>query len=184
MKDYNGFSIEDLKTRLEYDPDKGTFTSKATKKVIVDKEYKVRHPVTKKTSTLQLARVAVMFMTNDFVEDSKKIKFKDGDPWNLKYDNLVVMTPKEFMTSLYSNNYGKNQYLETEHPHVYVGTMNRLFVVRRSSDQAVYRTYSKEEAFAVADRWLESGKKLHENDGFIPKWYKKYIENDKNEHIS
>ena len=176
---YKGYTIEEIKTLVDYDPVTGVFKSKVSGKELIDRAFSVRHPVTKKVDRLYLSRVAVMFDRDDYLNDEDRVTFKDGDPYNNKLDNLVVVPFKEVYQNR-SNN-PTNTYLETEYEHVYVGTLNRLFVVRRSSNQAIYRTYSKEEAVAVRDRWLESGKTLHELDNFCPKWYKKMIKEQQNE---
>jgi hypothetical protein len=55
-----------------------------------------------------------------------------------------------------------------------------MFVVRRGKDQSIYRTYDKQEAIGVRDRWLESGKKLNELDRFLPLWYRNYLKEEEN----
>lgn len=176
---YQGYTIEQLREMLDYNKDTGIFVSKKTNKELVDRKFCYRNPVTKKVVSLYLPRIAIMFTTDDYLDDKDRVTFKDGDIYNFKLDNLVVVPYKE----VYQNktNSGKNEYLETEYPHIYVGTMNRLFVVRRGSDQGIYRTYDKEDAVAVMNRWLESGKIVHEWDDFTPKWYKKWVNEQKSE---
>lgn len=171
---YKGYTIEQLKSIVEYDPDTGIFKSKKTGKELVNRDFTHRDEETKVVSCLRLSRVAIMFMTDDYIDDKDRVSFKDGDPYNLIYSNLVVV-PYETIYQNKTNN-PTNVYLETEHEHVFVGSLNKMFVVRRGVDQAIYRTYNKEEAVAVRDRWLESNKTLHEWDKSTPKWFRNYME--------
>jgi hypothetical protein len=176
---YKGYTIEQIKSFVEYDPDSGLFHSKKTGKELVGRDFSYREEGSLVVTKFQLARLAVMFNSDGYLSDNDRVVYKDKDHYNYKKDNLVVVTYKE----VYANkpNDLVNRYLETEHEHVYVGTLNRLFVVRRSNNQAIYRTYSKEEAVAVRDRWIESGKVLHEWDNFSPKWFKRMTKQQESE---
>jgi hypothetical protein len=178
---YKGYTLEEIRSLIEYDPDSGIFTSKRGNKVLVDRVYSVRHPETKKLDKLYLSRLAVMMSESRYLDEGDRVTFRDGDPYNNKLDNLVVVPFKEVYQKRVNN--PTNTYLETEHEHVYVGSLNRLFVVRRGVNQSVYRTYSKDEAVVVRDRWLESDRTLNEWDSFTPKWYKKMLEDDEYLHI-
>jgi hypothetical protein len=176
---YKGYTVDQIKDVLEYNQEEGTFKSKISGKTLVGREFSYRDG--KDVVKLQLSRVAYILSTNSYLKDEDRVLHKDNDPYNYKSDNLFVVPYQQ----VYDNkpNHDRNVYLETEYEHVYVGTMNRLFVVRRGLKQGVYRTYSKEEAVAVRDRWLESSKTLHEWDNFTPKWYKRMLENDEYLHI-
>lgn len=163
---YLGYTLDDINTILFYDPDTGEFFSKKTGKKLVDIKFSYRHPKTKKVASFHLHRVAVMMMRGDYLVDGEEVICKDGDRYNLKYSNLVVVNHK---SAYPKQNHEKNCYLETDEDYIFVGTLNKLFVVRRGPEQAVYRTYSKEKAIGVRDRWLESGKVLHEWDETMPK---------------
>lgn len=176
---YKGYTIEQIKSLVDYDPVTGTFHSKKTGKELINRDFSYREEGSKVVTCFRLSRVAVMLMTDDYLEEEDRVTFKDGNPYNHAYDNLVVVSYKDVYQNKANN--PTNTYLETEHEHVYVGSLNRLFVVRRSVDQGIYRTYSKEEAVAVRDRWLESGKTLHEWDNFCPKWFKKMTKQQKSE---
>lgn len=171
---YKGYTIEEIKSLLDYDPETGVFKSKKTGKELVGRDFSTRKEGTKEIIKFWLARVAVMFVNDDYIDDKDRVTYKDGDIYNLKADNLVVV-PYEKVYQNKSNN-PTNYYLETEHEHVFVGSLNKMFVVRRGVDQAIYRTYNKEEAVAVRDRWLESNKTLHEWDKSTPKWFRNYME--------
>lgn len=183
MKDnYKGYTIKELMTVLDYDKENGIFKSMISGKEIVGygvakaamphRTFSFRDVTTKEVVNLQLARVAYMIGSGTYLEDKERVIYKDGDVYNLKYDNLVVVPYKEMYKK--SNN-NKNEYLETDEEHIWVGTMNGMFVVRRGSRQSIYRTYNKQDAIRVRDEWLESGKKLNEFDKFLPYWYRKMI---------
>lgn len=171
--DYKGYTIDQIKSLLEYDADTGVFKSKISGKELIDRAFSVRHPVTHKVDRLYLSRVAIMFDRDDYIKDEDRVTFKDGDPYNNKIANLVVVPYKEVYQNKANN--PSNYYLETEHEHIYVGSLNKLFVVRRGSEQSIYRTYDKNEAVQVRDRWIESNKTLNELDDFVPKWYKEKL---------
>jgi hypothetical protein len=162
---YVGYTLAQIKNIFYYDPDTGEFTSKVSGKEIVDKAITYRHPKTGKVVCFNLSRVAVMLMTDTYLHPKDRVLCKDGDRYNLAYSNLVVVDHKGTYPK---RNLEKNYYLETNEDYIFCGTMNRLFVVRRGPEQAVYRTYSKQKAVEVRDRWLESGKVLHEWDETMP----------------
>lgn len=176
---YKGYTIEQIKSFVEYEPDTGLFHSKKTGKELIGRDFSYREEGSHVVTKFQLARLAVMFNGDDYLSDNDRVTYKDKDPYNYKKENLVVVPYKE----VYANkaNDPVNRYLETEYEHVFVGTLNRLFVVRRSSHQGIYRTYSKEEAVAVRDRWIESGRVLHEWDNFCPKWFKRLTKEQESE---
>ena len=166
---YKNYTLDELKTIVDYNKENGVVKSRLSGKELIDRTYSYRDVKTKKVVNFQLARVAYMLGSGEYLDDKDRITYKDGDVYNLTYSNLVVVPYNEVY--LRKHNTLKNTYLETEEDHIFVGTMNGLFVVRRGPRQAIYRTHSKAEAIAVRDRWLESGKTLHENDDFCPKWY-------------
>lgn len=170
---YKGYTIEQIKSFVDYDPESGVFKSKKTGKELVGRDFSYREDGSSVVTKFQLSRLAVMITSGLYLGDEDRVVHKDKDPYNYKRDNLVVVSVKEAFAT--RTNDPVNRYLETEYEHVFVGTMNKLFVVRRGPKQAIYRTYDKDEAVAVRDRWLESGKTLHELDAFCPKWYKKMV---------
>lgn len=170
---YKNYTLDDLKTIIDYNKENGVVKSKVSGKELIDRTYSYRDVKTKKVVNFQLARVVYMLGSGEYLDEKDRITYKDGDVYNLTYDNLVVVPYHEVY--LRKHNSLKNTYLETEEDHIFVGTMNGLFVVRRGPRQAIYRTHSKAEAIAVRDRWLESGKTLHENDDSYPKWYRNLV---------
>lgn len=174
---YKNYTINELMTILDYNKETGIFKSMVSGRELVDRTFSYRDVVTKRVVNFQLARVAYMIGSGNYMEDSERITYKDGDVYNMKYDNLVVVSYKEMYKK---PNTVKNEYLETDEPHIWVGSINRMFVVRRSSTQSVYRTYDKQEAVAVRDRWLASGKKLNEFDRLIPMWCRKTLKLEEN----
>lgn len=172
---YKGYTIEQMKSIFQYDPDTGVFKSKKTGKELVNRDFTYRDEKTKAVTCFRLSKVAVMFNTDDYMEEEDRVSFKDGDPYNLKASNLVVVPLKVIYQNKTNN--PTNVYLETEYEHIFVGSLNKMYVVRRGVDQAIYRTYNKDEAVAVMNRWLESGKTKHEWDKSTPKWFREYAEN-------
>lgn len=170
---YKNYTLDELKTILDYNKENGVFKSRVSGKELIDRTYSYRDVKTKKVVNFQLARVAYMLGSDEYLDENDRITYKDGDVYNLTYSNLVVVPYNEVY--LRKHNSLKNTYLETEEDHIFVGTMNGVYVVRRDKHQAVYKTYSKAEAIAVRDRWLESGKTLHEIDDSYPKWYREAV---------
>ena len=162
---YLGYTIEEIDKLLSYDKDTGRFISKTSNKEIVDRYYSYRNPRTKKVVCFNLTRVAILLTTKEPLKDEDKVICIDGDKYNLKYDNLSVVRHKDIFPP---RNSEKNEYIETDEDYIFYGTMNRLFVVRRGPTQSVYRTYSKEKAIEVRDRWLQSNKELNEWDETMP----------------
>jgi hypothetical protein len=165
VDNYLGYTIDQIRGILYYDPETGKFTSKVSGKELVDIRFCYRHPKTSKVTGFHLARVAIMFMEDRYLKDEDKVVCKDKDRYNLAYSNLVVVDAKATQP-IYNSE--KNSYLETDEDHIFYGTLDRLFVVRRGPEQAIYRTYSKQKAVEVRDRWLESGMILHEWDDTMP----------------
>lgn len=184
---YKNYTIKELMTILDYDKETGIFKSMVSGKELVGygvteaatphRTFSYRDVKTKRVVNFQLARVAYMIGSGNYMDDKERITYKDGDVYNMKYDNLVVVNYNEMYKK---PNSVKNEYLETDEPHVWVGSINRMFVVRRSPTQSVYRTYNKQEAVDVRDRWLASGKKLNEFDRFIPMWCRKTLKLEEN----
>ena len=169
---YKNYTIKELMTILDYDKETGIFKSMVSGKELVDRTFSYRDVVTKKVINFQLARVAYMIGSGNYLEGSQRIIYKDGDVYNLKYDNLVVVNYNEMYKK---PNSVKNEYLETDEDHIWVGSINRMFVVRRGPTQSIYKTYNKQEAIGVRDRWLASGKTINEFDRFIPKWCREIL---------
>ena len=176
---YKGYTIEQIKSFVDYDPESGVFKSKKTGKELVGRDFSYREDGSSVVTKFQLSRLAVMITGDLYLGDEDRVVHKDKDPYNYKRDNLVVVPVKEAYAT--RTNDPVNRYLETEYEHIFVGTLNKMFVVRRGPKQSIYRTYSKEEAVAVRDRWLESHKKLHEWDKSYPKWFRDYMENPMSE---
>lgn len=174
---YKGYSLAKIKDILSYNKESGEFTSKISGKKMVDRYFSHRDEKTKKVTQFSLARLAVWMVEGNLPDEQDRVVYKDKDVFNLKYDNLVVVPYREVYVK---PNDPKNAYLETEEPHIYVGSLNKLFVVRRGKNQSIYRTYDKDEAIAIRDGWLQSNKKLCVMDDFAPKWYKKYLEEQLN----
>ena len=162
MKDlYQGFTLEELKALLDYDPDSGRFVVKKTGLVVTDNKLKVRNPE-KKSVTLMLSRVAVWLVEEVPVEDDFVVKFKDSDPDNLAYDNLVVVAKCDSNKPLTDQSN-----METATKGVFFLPKYNYFVVRRGPTQAVYRTFEYKEAIAIRKEW-EKDKTIHRWDRTVP----------------
>lgn len=162
---YMGYTLDQIKTFVDYNPDTGKFTSKVSGKELVDIRFSFRDRRTNKVVGFSLPRLAIMLIEGRYLDDEDKVVSKDGDRYNLIYSNLVVVDAAGTQPKWNSE---KNSYLETDEDHIFYGTKTRVFVVRRGPEQSIYRTYSKEKAVEVRDRWLESGMTLNEWDETMP----------------
>lgn len=165
LTSYLGYTLDQIRNLVHYDPDTGIFTSKISGKDLIDLRFSYRDRRTNKITGFNLPRLAVMLVEDRYLSDTDKVVCKDKDRYNLRYSNLCVVDQRGTQP-IYNNE--KNCYLETEEDYIFYGTKSRLFVVRRGPEQSVYRTYSKEKAVEVRDRWLESGKVLNEWDETMP----------------
>lgn len=156
---YQGFTLSDLKSMLDYDPSNGRFTSKKTGLPLVNNVYKVRNPQGSPVSVM-LARVAVWFVEGIIVDPDSVVKPIDGDIYNLAYDNLVVVAKQDSNKPIHSFNAK-----ETATKGVFYLDKYEYFVVRRGPTQAVYRTHSYKEAVAVRKEW-EANPSIHRWDKF------------------
>lgn len=166
---YNGFTVDQLIQTFIYDPATGSFSYRENNKPIVNNYISIRNPKGKKV-TLYLSRVAVAIMTNSILSDLFVVKVKDGNPLNLSYNNLVVVSAKDSNKPL-----SKHGVTKTERDGVFYSESQQYFVVRRGKKQAIYRTTSFEEAVAVREEW-EKDKSIHRWDFTVPLWFKPYLQ--------
>lgn len=170
IDNYKGLTREALKRRFIYDPLEGTFYNKKSGKPIdstMGGRLVLPIRVGDKTLSLSPARVAVAIVDNKFLCSDQRIKFLDGDNLNFVYSNLSIISTKDATKDIVhtSVNY---KAVDTEVDGVVLLKPMNYFVVRRGPTQAVYRTYSFEEAVAVRKEW-EKDKTLHRWDSTIPK---------------
>lgn len=166
MDTYLGYTLDELKLMFSYDQETGKFVNLKTGNRILDFKVSMR---TKEgdCSSLSLNRLAVAIVEDDFPEPDYVVKFKDSNPYNLTYSNLVVVHESENNTR-YSQDY---KFVETATRGVYHNPVTKMFVVRRGRNQAVYRTYDYKEAVVVRKEW-EIDPKTHIWDKTVPYWLK------------
>ena len=160
---YLGMTKEDYLQYFIYDQDSGVVKSRKTEKVIGQVTgYGLIHTfrIEKKIKTISLGKLCYFLYHNVDIGSGKKIVYLDDNTYNLKPDNLKLVGKVDTKEDL-----GRLSVVETETVGVFYNPNNNLFVVRRKDDQAVYRTFSYQEAVAVRVEW-ESDKSIHRWDRF------------------
>ena len=163
QESYLGFTIEDIKSSFDYDPDSGRFTNKRTGSLIYDFKINIRNPEGRSV-TLMLPRVAVWLVDGKLVAEGYVVKFKDTNHYNLTYDNLVVVPAGEANKPT-----DNSKFVETATQGIFYNQETRVFVVRRGPKQAIYRTFDYKVAVAVRKEW-ELNKSVHRWDNSLPNW--------------
>jgi len=170
---YQGYTVDELKTKFDYDPHSGRFTNKVTGNYIYDFKTSIRTgDKSKKPTTLSLARVAVAFVEGEFLDDDFVVKNKDDNRFNLAYDNLVVVHRTELNLPLVSSNV-----VETATEGVFYNHATSTYIVRRGPVQAVYRSPSYMEAVAIRKEWEEDNE-IHKWDTTVPLWLRESLSED------
>lgn len=155
-KTYQGYTRKELINKFIYDPDQGIFYNRKTKrpmKSTKDGRLVIISRVQDKLITLSAARVALIVVDDRFLESSEVIQFLDSNPCNLKYDNLGV---SDKISNLKKGRVEAPNAIATEEEGIFKVMPKGFFVVRRGPKQAVYRTYSMEEAVKIRDEWLNN----------------------------
>lgn len=165
MGSYLGFSRDDLVAMFDYDPIEGIFTRKSDGRKLLDFKYACRDSQGNSV-TLYLHRVACVLVDNLFLSDDDCVRFKDGNRFNMAYDNLVVAKRAGDNEPV-----SEHKYVETATEGVFYNPKSQLFVVRRGATQAIYRTFSYKEAIFVRKEW-ELDNKVHRYDFTMPDWFK------------
>lgn len=170
MLHYHGYTVDELKDKFDYEPRSGRFTNKMTGNYIYDFKVSIRSgDKSKKSTTLSLSRVAVAFMEGEFLSEDFVVKYKDDNRYNLTYDNLVVVHKTELNLPVTSSNV-----VETATEGVFYNHVTSMFIVRRGTLDAIYRTPNYKEAVAVRKEWEENDE-IHKWDFTVPLWLKEKI---------
>lgn len=163
MDTYLGYTLDELKLMFSYDQETGKFVNLKTGNKVLDFKYSMRDKSGKPVSLL-LNRLAVAIVEDSFIDPLYVVKFKDSNPYNLAYDNLLVVHDSERNPSL-----GGYKFVETATRGIYHNPTTKMFVVRRGSNQAVYRTFDYKEAVVVRKDW-EADRLHHVWDKTVPDW--------------
>lgn len=163
MDTYLGYTLDELKLMFSYDQETGKFVNLKTGNRILDFKYAMRDK-SGNPNTLYLTRLAVAVVEGDFLDPCYVVRCKDGNLYNLAYSNLMVIHDNEKNP--------KNEgykFVETATRGVFHNPTTKMFVVRRGSNQAVYRTFDYKEAVVVRKEW-ELDKTTHVWDKTVPDW--------------
>ena len=175
---YQGFTYKELNDKFSYDPVEGRFYSKKTGKLLDSTKggrmyLGVR--IADEIISLQPAKVAMILVDQYFPKDDERVVFKDNDNLNFAYTNLKIIKKRD--SALFAKNSVKHTAYATSQvgPDGEAITVDGVFkieptgyfVVRRGSDQAVYRSYDFEEAVAIRKEW-ELDNTIHRWDKTMP----------------
>ena len=163
MDTYLGYTLDELKLMFSYDQETGKFVNLKTGNRLLDFKYAMRDKSGNPASLL-LNRLAVALVEGNFIDPMYVVKFKDNNPYNLTYDNLLVVHNSEKNASV-----GGYKFVETATRGVFHNPTTKMFVVRRGSNQAVYRTFDYKEAVVVRKEW-ELDNTIHVWDKTVPDW--------------
>lgn len=162
------YCVDYIKDTFNYVPDKGVILNRLTGKQVgflwTDGNLAYMKVSVREGSQVhkyQSARMAYTLVTGEPLKSSVVISYKDGDPTNLKWDNLVFSDKSSVASSW--DRADRPKYEPTNHPHVFRGVHNGVYVVRRwnpgeYSTLAVLRFPSFDLAVAAVDLWLETRK--------------------------
>lgn len=169
---YQGYTVDELKTKFDYDPHSGRFTNKVTGNYIYDFKLPTRHKDTKNPTSFMLSRIALAFVEGEFLDDDFVVKYKDDNRYNLAYDNLVVVHMSEVNKPITSLNV-----VGTATEGVFYNQATSTYIVRRGPLQAVYRSPSYMEAVAIRKEWEEDNE-IHKWDTTVPLWLRESLSED------
>lgn len=159
-------TVDYIKDNFEYDPETGVIRNRDTGKPVgylwtnEEQGYmKVSIREGAVVKKLQASRVIHVLMTGEYPHYSVVVRYRDGNPSNLKWANLVFMDRAELNKNL--ERVDRPSYVVTNDPHVFRGVHNGVYVVRRwepgeGSSLAVLRFNSFEDACVAAQEWRAS----------------------------
>lgn len=165
---YQGFTYKELNDKFSYDPVEGRFYSKKTGKLLDSTKGGKMYlgiRIADKIISLQPAKVAMILVDQYFPKDDERVVFKDNDNLNFAYTNLKIIKKRD--SALFAKNSIKHTAYATAVDGVFKIEPTGYFVVRRGSDQAVYRSYDFEEAVAIRKEW-ELDNTIHRWDKTMP----------------
>ena len=165
---YQGFTYKELNDKFSYDPVEGRFYSKKTGKLLDSTKGGKMYlgiRIADEIISLQPAKVALILVDQYFPKDDERVVFKDNDNLNFAYTNLKIIKKRD--SALFAKNSVKHTAYATTVDGVFKIEPTGYFVVRRGSDQAVYRSYDFEEAVAIRKEW-ELDNTIHRWDKTMP----------------
>jgi hypothetical protein len=168
---YQGFTYKELDDKFTYDPINGRFWGKKTGKLLDSTKggrmyLSIR--IVDEAISLQPARVAMILVDQYFPKDDERVVFKDNDNLNFAYNNLKVIKKRD--AALFGKNAIKHTAYATAVEGIFKIEPTGYFVVRRGPEQAVYRTYSFDEAVNIRKEW-EIDNTIHRWDSTMPKCF-------------
>jgi hypothetical protein len=168
---YLGLSLNDLNDLFFYDSREKVVKLRRTGKSIGTDSgngliYKMR--VENKVLSISLGKLTHILYHQSILDKYDKIKYKDGDYTNLDPDNLVVVRKV-----LHSSREDRVDPMIFVDRRIFYNSNSGQYVVRRGSKQAIYRTFSKDEAISIRNEW-ESDNSIHKWDKTVEK-YAKYL---------
>lgn len=130
----------------------------------------VKKRLENKVVTVYLGKLCYFLIHGKIPDRRFFIRYKDNDIHNLKPDNLVVTNEKQHGNEFYYA--GRQEVVPVDRFIVYNPNSNQ-YIVRRGTNQAIYRTFSLEEAISIRNEW-ESDNSIHKWDSFSGK-YREYL---------
>ena len=165
---YQGFTYKELNDKFSSDPVEGRFYSKKTGTLLDSTKGGKMYlgiRIADEIISLQPAKVAMILVDQYFPKDDERVVFKDNDNLNFAYTNLKIIKKRD--SALFAKNSVKHTAYATTVDGVFKIEPTGYFVVRRGSDQAVYRSYDFEEAVAIRKEW-ELDNTIHRWDKTMP----------------
>lgn len=174
MATYLGLTKEQWEQIYRYDTTEGKVYSVDTG-VLVGKETPtglvVKRRMEHTVKSVSLGRLCYFLIHNEDLDIRYLIKYSDGDIHNLKPDNLVVTKDKVRVNEYYYA--GRQKVVPVDRFIVYNPNSNQ-YIVRRGVNQAIYRSYSLNEAISIRNEW-ESDNSIHKWDSFSGK-FREYLQ--------
>jgi len=172
---YQGMTFDEIDNHYGYSPKTGVVFSKITGMPVGNSKGQTVRRVGGEPKTLRISVLATILKLGRCLKPSERITYVDRRISNLKSDNLVVVDKN---LSDGSCNPATTTYIATEKDGVLYGPHNKLYVVQRGPDDAVYRTSSKLEAYSIRNLY-ELGQKTPSFDKITTKIIEKALKSNK-----